>query len=68
MFVIDIEGIETFDTFGYTLDSTAGAWPQYVAFTLPGYLFTHLGFPECPFRLECNIYSVLYVNGLMGLG
>ena len=42
-----------------TLDSTAGACPQQVKFTLTGQLSTHFGFPECPCRLECNIYSRL---------
>ena len=50
---------------GYTLDSTVGAWPQLVMFTIPGYLFTHLGFPECSRCLEYNIYSRLcYGHGL----
>ena len=40
-------------------DSTAGAWPMPVKFTLPGHLFSHLGFPECPCCHECNIYSRL---------
>ena len=34
------------DMIGYTLDSTTGAWRHQVKFTLPGYLFTHLAFPE----------------------
>ena len=38
-----------------TLDSTAGVWSQQVKFTLPRHLFTHLGFPECPCCLQCNI-------------
>ena len=33
--------------------------PQQVKFTLPGHIFTHLGFPECPYCLECNSYSRL---------
>ena len=39
-----------------------------VKFTLPGHLFTHFGFPECPCCLECNIYSrhcYVYVYGLV---
>ena len=36
--------------------------------TLPGHLFTHLGFPECPYCIECDIYSRLcYVDGIMVL-
>ena len=41
----------------YTLDSTAGVWPQHVKLTLPGHLFTNLGFPKCPCCLEVNNYS-----------
>ena len=44
---------------GCTLDSTAGAWPKQVKFTLPGHIFTHLGYPECSCCLECNIHSRL---------
>ena len=34
------------DMTGYTLDSTAGAWPEQQKFTLPRHtLFSHLGFP-----------------------
>ena len=28
------------------IDSTVGAWPQWANFTLPVYLFPHLGFPD----------------------
>ena len=34
------------DMTGYTVDSTVGAWTHQVKFTLPGHLFTHLGFPS----------------------
>ena len=51
---------------GYALDSTAGAWPQQVKFTLPVHIFTDLGFPECPCCHVCNIYSRLcHGNGLV---
>ena len=54
---------------GYTLDSTAGVWSQLVKFTLPGQLFTHLEFHECPCCLGCNIYSRLcYDYGLNDIG
>ena len=54
------------DMTGYTLDSTAGAWPQHVTFTLPRYLFTNLGFPECLYCIEYNIYPRLcHDYGLM---
>ena len=43
------------DMTGYSLDFMADAWPHQVKFTLPGNLFTHLGFPECPCFLECDI-------------
>ena len=51
----------------YTLDYTASAWPRQVKFTVPGHIFTYLGFPECPCFLEwCDIYFWLcYVCGLM---
>ena len=39
-----------------TLDDTAGTWLQDEKFTL-GHLFSKLGFPEIPCRLECVIYS-----------
>ena len=42
---------------GYTLDSTAGARPQQVKFTLPGHLFTHLGFPSV--RVVLSITFIL---------
>ena len=42
-------------------------WPQQLKFTLPGHICIHLGFPECPCRLECNNYSrfryVYWTNG-----
>ena len=44
---------------GYTLDSTADLWPQKVKFTLPGLIFTYLGFPECP--------SVTFIPGFVML-
>ena len=48
---------------GYTLDSTADARPHQMKFTLPGHLFTHLGFLECPCGFESDIYSrLLYVH------
>ena len=51
---------------GYTLDSTAVAWPQQVTFPLLEHLFTHLGLLECSCCLECNIYSRICNNyGLM---
>ena len=54
------------DVTGYALDSRTGAWPQQVKFTLPGNLFTYLGFPECPCCLKCNSYSRLcHDYGLM---
>ena len=54
------------DMTGYSLGFTAGACPQQVKFTLPGYIFTHLGFPDCPCCLECNIFSRLcHDYGLM---
>ena len=54
------------DMTGHTINSTAGAWPHQVKFTPPGHLFTHLGFPECPCCLECDIYFRLYHDyGLM---
>ena len=35
-------------------------------FSLPGHVFIHLGFTECPCCLECDMYSRLcYVYGLM---
>ena len=34
------------DLTGYAFDSTEGARPQQVKFTLPGHLSTHLGFPS----------------------
>ena len=34
------------DVTGYTLDSTAGAWPQQVKFTVLEHLFTHSCFPS----------------------
>ena len=34
------------DVTGYALDSTAGAWPQQMKFTLPRHIFTQLGFPS----------------------
>ena len=50
---------------GYNLYYTAGAWQYQVQFTLPGHLFTHLGFPECPCYLACDIYfRFCYVYGL----
>ena len=56
------------DMLGYTLHPKAGALSQQVKFTLPGHLFTRLGFPECPCCIECAIYSQLcYVYGLMVL-
>ena len=44
---------------GYTLDSTAAAWPQHVKFIIPGHLFKHLRFRECPCRHKVNLYSRL---------
>ena len=44
-------------TCSYTLDSTVGALPKQMEITLPGYLFTHLGFPECSCCLESEIHS-----------
>ena len=50
----------------YTLDSTVGALPRQVKFTLPGHLFTHLGFPKCSCCLERDIYPrFCYVYGLL---
>ena len=46
--IISTPDLTSPDMTSYTLDSTAGAWPHQVKFTLPGHLFTHLGFPECP--------------------
>ena len=40
--------INSQDMFGYTIDSSVGAWPHQMKFILPMHLFTHLGFPECP--------------------
>ena len=40
----------------YSLDSTAGEWPQHVKFTLPCHLFTHLVFPSV-----CVVFSVTFV-------
>ena len=61
-------GFDLPDLTCYTLDSTVGAWPHQVKFTLPGHRFTCVGFPECPCCLECDIYSRLcYVYGLMVL-
>ena len=53
--------LTSLDMTGYTLDSTAGAWPQQLKFTFPGHLFAHLCCPDCPcgLKLVCNIYSRL---------
>ena len=64
--VLHTPDLTPLDMTSYTLDSTAGSWSQHVNFTLPEHLFTHLGFPECPCCLECNIYSRIYHDyGLM---
>ena len=39
----------------YTLDYTADAWQQRQRFTLPGHLFSHLGFPSVRVVLSVNI-------------
>ena len=52
----------------FSVKRYAHSWPQQVKFTLSGHLFTHLGFPEFPCCLECDIYSRLcYVYVLMML-
>ena len=51
------------DVTRYTLDSTAGVWPHQVNFTLPGYLFIHLGFPECP-RVVLSVTFIPWVSWL----
>ena len=54
------------DMTGYTPDSRPGAWPHQVKSTLPRHQFAHLGFPECPCRLGCNIFPRLFHEyGLM---
>ena len=42
---------------GCIQDYMTGAWPHKEKFTLPGHLFSHLSFPECPCCLECDLYS-----------
>ena len=44
----------------YTLDFTAGAWPQQEKFTLPRHLFSHLGFPSV--RV---VFSVISIPGFV---
>ena len=48
------------DMTGYTLNSTAGAWPHQVKFTLLGHLFTHLGFP-----IVRVVLSIIFVPGFI---
>ena len=43
---------------GYALDSTAGARPQQVKFTLPGHLFTHFG--------SASVRVVLSITFILG--
>ena len=49
---------------GYTFDSTAGAWPQQVKFTLHGHIFT-IGFPECSC---CLVWSITFIPGFVMIG
>ena len=42
-----------------TINPTRFILPQQVKFTLPGHLYTHLGFPECPCCLECHDYGLM---------
>ena len=44
----------------YNLDSTAGAWPQQVKFTLPRHLFTHLGFQSVR-----AVLSITFIPGFV---
>ena len=63
------------DMTGCTLDSTAGAWPYKVKFTLPRNLLTHLGFPSVRVVLNVTfipvfvmIMDLLYlINGFLSL-
>ena len=50
-----IPGLTSQDMTEYILDAMAGGWPQQLKFTFPVHLFTHLGFPECPCCLVCDI-------------
>ena len=45
---------------GYTLDTTAGARPHQVKFTLLGHLFAHLGFPSVH-----AVLSVAFIPGFV---
>ena len=66
--VLHTTDLTSTDMTGYYFDSTAGAWPPHVKFTLPGHLLTHLGFPSAHVGLSVFIYSLLcYVYGLMTL-
>ena len=68
VFVWPSPDFTSLDMTGYTLDSLRGSRPYHVKITLPGYIFIHLGFPECLCCIECNIYSRLcVVYGLMVL-
>ena len=49
------------DVAGYALDSTAGAWPQQVKFTLPRHLFTHLGFSS----VRVVLMSITFIPGFV---
>ena len=50
------------DMTGYTLDCTAGSWSQQDKFILPRHLFSHLGFPDSPCCLGCNMCSRLVMT------
>ena len=62
IFVVHTLDMTTQDKTGYTVDSTAGAWPHQLKFTLPGYLITYLVSPSVRVVL-----SVILIPGLLCL-